>query len=265
MPAVYINTLGVYAPGLLGWEQTRLVLTGEQVYHAEEPPKLAPEVLPPAMRRRTGDDIRVAVQVAHEAVRQTDIDPSSLATVFATSGGEGKIADAICRAVNEEVPMVSPTMFHNSVINAPAGYWCMAVNAQQPSTSMAGHDASFAVGLVEAVLQVCHDGRDLLLIAHDVPLPEPLHSKRSMVAKFGVALLLTRKPTRYSRATLDIELGAALQDESVMSEPELEVLRRGNPAARSLPLLAHLARGTSAHLVLPYIDQQTLGLELNLL
>lgn len=265
MQPVYLNAIGIYGPGLVGWEQARAVLAGEQSYVADEPPKLVPEVLPPAMRRRTGNDIRLAVQVAHEAVVQSDTDPATLATVFATSGGEGKIADAICRAVNEEVPMVSPTMFHNSVINAPAGYWCMAVGSQHPSTSMAGHDASFAVGLIEAMLQVWHDGRDILLVAHDVPLPEPLHSKRSMVAKFGVAFLMTRERTERSIATLGVELHGSAQNETACPNDELETLRVGNPAARVLPLLMAVAKQSSGKMVIPYINEQTLGLELNML
>ena len=47
-----------------------------------------------------------------------------------------------------------------------------------------------------------------------------------------------------------------------MADTALEAMRRVNPVARSLPLLAALARKERAHIVLPYVGGQTLGVTL---
>src|SRR3546814_8269162 len=76
--------------------------------------------------------------------------------------------------------IVSPTDFHNSVHNAAAGYWGIGTGSRAPSTTLAGYDASFALGLLEAGLQVVGDRRAVLLVVFDVPAPEPLlHARRS--------------------------------------------------------------------------------------
>ena len=49
---------------------------------------------------------------------------------------------------------VSPTRFHNSVHNAAAGYWTIGAGAMQPATAISAFDASFAQGLLEAMVQL---------------------------------------------------------------------------------------------------------------
>jgi len=251
MEPVFVQGIGVFAPGLLGWEQARAVLRGETAYAPGECPKLAPRLLPPAVRRRCGEYIRLAVEVADEAVGHAGADASALASVFATAESDGKIVHTICEAVAQAEPMVSPTLFHNSVANAPAGYWCVAVNSRQPSTTVAGYDASVAVGLLESAAQLLTDTEMLLLVANDVPFPEPLHSVRPMGTSFGVAMVLSRRRDGRSLAGLRLETGTG--EETAMDEP-LESLRRGNPSARVLPLLGLLAREQQGAVRLPYLD-----------
>jgi hypothetical protein len=57
---------------------------------------------------------------------------------------------------------------------------------------------------------------------------------------FGVALLLSPDQVR---TTLTIAFTATAADETTCADPALEALRLGNPAARSLPLLAAIANG----------------------
>src|SRR3546814_20327507 len=63
--------------------------------------------------------------------------------------------------------IVSPTDFHNSVHNAAAGYWGIGTGSRAPSTTLAGYDESFALGLLEAGLQVVGDRRAVLLVVFD--------------------------------------------------------------------------------------------------
>jgi len=160
--------------------------------------------------------------------------------------------------VAKAAPEVSPTRFHNSVTNAPAGYWCMAVRSQAPSTSLSGFDASFGAGLIEAGVQVGAERCSVLLVAHDAPLPEPLHSVRPMSAPFGTALVLAPARSARSLARLLVAIEPTLHALSRLPDTGLDGLRTGNPAARSLPLLAALARREAADLFLPYVHDQAL-------
>lgn len=255
---VYLEGVGIHAPGLAGWEQASAVLAGRTGYDPQPPPRLMPELLPPDVRRRTTEHIRLAVEVAAQAVAHARQDAARLHSVFASSESDGAITHNICEEVARETPEVSPTRFHNSVNNAPAGYWCMAVGARGPSTSIAGYDATFAMGLLEAACQLHTEAEAVLLVAHDTPLPEPLNRVRPMTAAFGAALVLMREPTACSFAVLDIDIAAFDGVEPVMADAALDGLRRGNPCARGLPLLAAIARGACVEVVLPYVAGRVL-------
>ena len=275
MIEAWIEGVGIYAPGLVGWEQAANVLAGRQAYVPSDPPRLAPALLPADVRRRTTDHVRLAVEVAGEAVRNAQADAAALWSVFATSESDGVISHNICEEVAKDVPEVSPTRFHNSVTNAPAGYWCMAVQSQAPSTSLSGFDASVGVGLIEAGVQVATEKSSVLLVMHDTPFPEPLHSVRPMSAIFGVALVLVPVRSARSLARLVVAIEPTLHALSRMPDAAqgcastasagcagaaagLDGLRTGNPAARILPLLAVLARREAAELFLPYVHSQAL-------
>lgn len=239
MSAVAIAGIGCCAPGLNGWTEAAAVLRGAARYVAA-PAAIAAGILTGDLRRRSGEHIRLAVQVGAEAVAQSRLDPATLTSVFASSESDGHVTHHICEAVAAAHPQVSPTRFHNSVNNAPAGYWSMAVQSQAPSTSVAGFDASFAVGLLEAYTQVLVEGVPVLFVAHDVPLPPPLHAVRPLASACGIALVLTPASADLPRLAL-AQVPAAV--ETALADPPLEALRRGNPAARGLPLLRAIAGG----------------------
>jgi hypothetical protein len=50
---------------------------------------------------------------------------------------------------------------------------------------------------------------------------------------------------------------------TTMANPSLEAMRLGNPAARSLPLLALLAANSTGQITLPYLDNLSLVLNVN--
>lgn len=257
MKAIHLESVGVFGPGLVGWDQARAALAGKTPYTPQPTPPLKPERLAPDVRRRTTEHIRLAVEVATEATRELGDQAKTLPTVFASAESDGAITHDICLEVAKDNPQVSPTRFHNSVTNAPAGYWCMAAGSQAPSTSVAGYDGTFAIGLIEACLQVLTEAPRLMLVAHDTPLPEPLRSVRPMVALFGVAFVLGRERSARSLARLELVLETATAD-TVLDDDKLENLRRGNPAARSLTLLAALAARRRAEIHLPYLNDRGL-------
>jgi hypothetical protein len=247
----WVEGIGLIGPGFNDWPHAAAVLCSEAGYEPARCALPVPPALPPAERRRTGAAVRIALAVAAAASEASGRAPSSLATVFSASGGDGDNCHAICEVLASSERFISPTRFHNSVHNAPAGYWSIAAQAMAASTSLAAYDASFAAGLLEAVVQV-HAGRaPRLLIAYDTAYPEPLHAKRPIPDAFAVALVLVPDRTERAIAHLSLTLGDGETDRG--ANPELETLRASNPAARSLPLLTMLAQRRSGSVVVEYL------------
>jgi len=236
-----VNTLqvegvGLMAPGLAGWSHGRAVLSGARPFVAEAMPTAIAALLPANERRRTTATVKLALQVAQEAALQADIDPSTTPTVLASSGGDSEVLDKICAALTLPDRPVSPTHFHHSVHNTPAGYWSIATRCAAASLSLSAYDDSFAAGLMEAAALAWTDRTRVLLVAYDLPLPFPLSERREIVAPFAVALVLNPVLTGLRMAILRLTPNVE-RPASRLDDPQLETLRLGNPAARSLPLL----------------------------
>jgi hypothetical protein len=249
---VFVEGIGLLGPGLNGWLASRALLTGDAAYVEAPTVVTASDLLPPAERRRIGLPVKLALAAGREAFIHAGRDAAHTATVFTSSSGDGDNLDHICATLASDDRDISPTRFHNSVHNAPAGYWSIATRSQAPSTSLCGHDASFAAGLLDAAAQVAVDGKAVALITYDQPYPEPLNAVRPLPASFGMALVLTAQTTERVIATLDVNYVAAAASPTRMPDRELERIRASVPAARSLPLLAAIARATPAIVVLEY-------------
>ena len=251
MIGVRILGTGLIGPGLDGWQAGRDTLRdscASYVYGATQIP--APGLLPANERRRTTACIKLALAAAEQAVTDADLGPAQLASVFSSSHGDMQVCDNLCRALATDDKPVSPTQFHNSVHNAPAGYWSIATGSRRSSTSLAVADFSFTAGLLEAVLQSRTDGHPVLLACYDHPAPAPLDAAAPLAAPFAVALVVQAQ----EKGPLQLSLSDG--EETRLAQPELEQLRLGNPAARALPLLAALADGLSATVLLPHLNRQ---------
>jgi hypothetical protein len=214
----------------------------------------ASELLPAAERRRAGVPVKLALAVGREAFLEAGRDAAVTPAVFTSSSGDGEILHRICEVLATPAREVSPTSFLNSVHNVAAGYWSIGMQCRQASTSLCVHDASFTAGLLETATQVAAEGQPIALIAYDQPYPEPLRSARPVREKFAVALVLAPEVSQRSIACLEVEFRAHAAAETPMADAALEAVRVGNPAARSLPLLASLAGGREGRVVLPYLD-----------
>ncbi len=246
----YVAGIGIAGPGLDGWTASMPVLSGRTPFSAAPIHIAVSSLLPAAERRRASVPVRLALAVGSEALAQAGFDAARAATVFASSAGDGENLHQICETLASEDRAISPTRFHNSVHNAPAGYWGIATRSHEASTSLGGYDSSFGAGLLEAAGQVAASPAPVALIAYDQPYPEPLHTARPVTACFGVALVLTDVPSDASVAQLDIDFVAGTVQVTHMNDPGLEALRAGVPAARSLPLLAVLARQQAGSVVM---------------
>lgn len=245
MTRVVVAGIGLVGPGLADWA-TGAALLREPAGWATTPTVVPPpNRLPPTERRRAGTVVKASIVVADEALAMAGADPATLPTVFSSSTGDPLNCHLLCEALAQPERLVSPTRFTNSVHNAPAGYWHIATASRAPSTSLAAFDASFAAGLLEAAVQVHAGGAPVLLVAADVPYPEPLHAKRPVADSFALALLLA--PGGDGRELTLTLTGDA--EPTPCAHAGLEGLRRTIPAARALPLLAALAGDAAAELL----------------
>jgi len=266
MMRIYVNGVGILGPGFVGWQNVQRILTGKTRYDQSLAiPDPTPSCLKPNELRRSSPIVRWSLTVAQEAIEQAQVPPQNLATVFTSSGGETDILHNICESLCETDPTLSPTLFHHSVHNAAAGYWSIAVQSQQPSTSLSCYDASFCGGLLEAAVFCTTQNTPVLLVSYDLPPPHPLFEARPLVNPFAVALVMSSEYVSQSQSTLDITLlHRNVESANPMTNDALERLRLGNPAARSLPLLAGFAQQQyQKKIILDYFDEQQLALEIN--
>ncbi|MDH4234835.1 MAG: beta-ketoacyl synthase chain length factor [Gallionella sp.] len=250
---IYIEGVGIIGSGLNGWQSSQPVLAGTAPYIEAViviPPN---DLLPSAERRRTGLPVKIALGVGCEAIANAQRNAAELPSVFASSAGDGENMHCIFDMLANNGHEVSPTRFHNSVHNAPSGYWSIATKSMAPSTSLACYNESFAAGLIEAATQVHAGSQAVALIAYDSPYPAPLHEKRPISSPFGIALVLTRDQTSRSLAELEIGISRKHCASTPIAIAQLETMRLGIPAARSLPLLAALASRTAGNIVFDYV------------
>ena len=257
----FIEGVGLLGPGISNWQDGARLLTGEIPWSAAATVVPALTCLPSAERRRTGVPVRIAITAGLEAAGRAGVDPAHLPAIFTSSGGDGQNLHEICTALASGERQLSPTRFHNSVHNAPSGYWGIATGATPASNALCAHDASFGAGLLEALTQVHVERRTVLLVAYDAQYPEPLRSARPIPDAFAVALVLA--PAQSPAALARIAVGFSDAPADQLPDAALESLRRDIPAARSLPLLVQLARRRSGTVVLDYLAPRTLSVEMH--
>ena len=263
---VWVEGVGIIGPGLADWPQASAVLRGEQAYAAAPTALPAPEVLPPAERRRASRIVKVTLAVGLQACRMAARDPATLPNVFASSGGDGHNGHALCELLATDDRQISPTRFHNSVHNAASGYWSIATGATPAAQVLGAYDASFGAGLLEAMTQVEAAGQPVLLVVGDSEYPPPLHAKRPILDTSALALVLV--PVRGPNAIAELRLprrGALGDGEATplaSSAADADAAAHGMPPMRGLALLAALlgVPGAGQTVDVEYLPPQVLHL-----
>ncbi len=202
---VSIEAVGVLAPGFPDWATAKAVLARQQAYIAEmlDPPQ--PTCLAPAERRRSSPTVRLAVAVAEQALRDTSLAPQDMAMVFSSYEAAGLITHQLCEVLADGRD-VSPTQFHNSVHNAPSGYYSIAMNARRAASSVCRGKWSFAAGLLNAVTQVTADHVAVMYVCYDSPLPSPVSEFMPVVESTAIALVLTPANSTTALASWDVAI-----------------------------------------------------------
>lgn len=256
-----VTGIGAWLAGADGWPILRSALLGERelVDGADDTPKAA--ALLPAERRRAPANVRLAVEVAMQACAMASADAADLPCVFASTYGEPAITDYVCATLADDPLGLSPTKFHNSVLNAPAGYWTIATGCTRASSAVTAGACSFAAGLLEAATLASADRAPVLFVSSDTaatgPLADVIHTTRA----FGAALVLDPGARASPRLRLALRAGRAGR----LRPPPLALrpAARDNPAnAHALALLSALASRRAAHLALPLSAGLALDLEI---
>lgn len=242
--------IGVLSPGFASWTEAEAVLTGLAPYRDHGLPPLERLRLSANERRRMSLAMRIALEVAEEALAGATIDPRSIASIFTCSGGNTDSLNKVLASLAERT--VSPTQFAQVGHHAAAGGWSLVSGSPAPTSSVGSFDGSFAAGVLEASCQAATEQRPILLVAHDVPPPAVFRSARRVTCNFAVALVVAGEHAA-GRGRLHVSL-VRHREETRLADPALEQLRLNNPAARALPLLRLIAAGESARVVLPYLD-----------
>lgn len=263
---VYLKSAGIVAPGIANWEEAVNVFTRISHYSPTPVEKKLATILPPNERRRATRVTQLAMYAAlqTDTPEQNDRPLNQCLQVFCSSNGDLSTFHQISQALAMDGRPVSPTRFHNSVHNAPAGYWSIASQSKTPSTSITAFSDSFSSGLLEAAVQlIASDNkqhRDCLLVCYDEIPAEPFQPQAHISAEFACALRLSVSSDN-ALACMNIQIDHQSQPLTSLSDPALEQLRQANPQAASLALLDAIARQDSKKILLPYFEQ---GLEISL-
>lgn len=247
-----IASIGLLGPGLPDWESGRRVLSGTAPYAPAEVKPPVPKGLSPREQRRTSFAVRLALAVAAEAVASAKEDATQLPTVFGWAHGDGVVVQRLLETLATPERYVSPTDFHNSVHNVAVGYWAIASGSHQPCSSIAAAIDTFPASLLKALAEVQAVGRRVLHIVCGVAFDEPLNSVCPVGPPLAVAMVLA-PPTDsggIARVSADYRTGG-----DAPTKPETAALRalwETNPAARAVPLLEAVARGTPQEIAIPY-------------
>ena len=242
--------VGVHGPGIGNWPAARAIFVGEATYARTDDAVAAPGLLPPAERRRATPSTRIALAAAQQALQQAEVDAKDVPAVFGSDSGNPEIIHEICAMLAGGDHEISPTKFHNSVHNAASGYYSIAVASHCAVSSICALDGTAAATLLEAAVQAGSEDTAVLTVCYDLPYPYPLSLARPTEDAWAIALVLA--PVNHPRAIAQLQLADVEPQaaETTLPDPVLEAARRGNPAARLLPLLHALVQPRGTRLVL---------------
>lgn len=240
---LYVEGIALWSPQLPGWAAAAPALQGLPTPASDTPPasRPSPALLAANERRRAPDGVLVALEVAAAAVAMAGRDAAALPSVFTSAHGDLAVVDALCTTLASDATLLSPTRFHHSVHNAASGYWAMATGCHAPSSAVAGFEASFALGLLEAATQAATEGTPVLLAGFDTDARGALASVTRSRGLLGVALVLAPERSPATRAVLDWCVQPGSMARTALQSPAAQALA-GNAMADALPLYEALAR-----------------------
>lgn len=184
-----IAGIGAWGSHFDSWEALQQLLSGAPLPETKNKgPK--PTIIPANERRRAPLPVRLAVESSWQATQAADLDANTLTCVFASGLGDTELTDYMCKTLASEHKELSPTKFHNSVHNAPAGYWTISTNTMSAANSVAGYEESVSLTLVEALIQCNTEHKPMLVTLYDAPVADVLKPLLSNQDAFAFSLVI---------------------------------------------------------------------------
>lgn len=237
---ITILSLGITAPGIKNLDHFKEnVLNNKPFDLSESLEKYSPSFLPANERRRTTPTIKLALKTAEEALnnyqKSTSTPVKNLPTIFVSKDGDTMISAKMCEATSEEEPLISPTQFHNSVHNAPAGYWMIGQQKTSAASAISAGNEAIANGLLEAFLQSEEVKKPVLIVFYDLTIDQKILSTSLGIEKpmfsFSMVLSVSEYAKTSSYPFLSFEFVSELAEEKSTNP------YKGLPAAEGFPLL----------------------------
>ena len=250
-----VEGIGFWSSGLPSWADAKAFVANGALPESA-PSKPSPQMLPANERRRAPDSVAVALEVAQAAVTMSGRDPKTLASIFASTDGDLGITDYVCATLRDAPESISPTKFHNSVHNAAAGYWTIGQGCMAASSAVSAYYATFAQGLMEALVQIASGEEAVLLSAFDTAAVGPLASVSTGRGLLGGGLVLSRQPGGCRLRAWFLEGVADANDNALAS------LLQDNRMSRMLPLFDLMARNADGEVDLDAGNGRVLRVEL---
>src|SRR5690606_38734250 len=230
--AYFVRSAAIWAPGLPNVES---FLDGK-VPNSKSDEWPEARILPPRSRGRASMLTRMYAELYDQLTRASDVDPSTIATVYSSMFGAMATTMSLLDQMASE-PRLSPSRFQGSVHNTAAGQLSLATKNHSFSTSLAAGQQSLSMTLLEArAWLACHGGDVFVLIA-DEHLPERLVDRPSFVP-LGVGFHLGRDRTGRDLGSIGpVTLGPTATT-SAMARREAPSLAIGSKRGASLAPLA---------------------------
>ena len=148
----------------------------------------APVFTLPAAERRRLNPLSIFALAACEKLARTRSaeEIRTVPLVYASPDGDGALLLRLLTSIREHQPF-SPTQFHNSVHNAPAGYWSIGINSRAATTALAAGEETLEVALAEAGLHVFSGDCPVMLLVAQQAFPQELRTAQPAADDFVLA------------------------------------------------------------------------------
>jgi hypothetical protein len=235
-----LHSAGVVAPGIESLDALRMSVRAGVCRAVDAPMQLPPlQMLPPTERRRSSPAIHLALACIEQALRTSQFSGENLRSVFATDEGTGIVLSRMMEAI-ATTRQVSPLVFPNSLLHAPAGYFSIGWHNRRPSNAVSQGLDSFAAGLLCALGEALACREPVLLVSFDPVVPEPFDECLPIHVASGAAMVLSAGDRHAGLARFELSLERAHCPQAQPLPSWMPASWAARSSARALALLGML-------------------------
>jgi hypothetical protein len=241
-------------------------VAGQLDISGKELAKAAPKSIPARERRRAGQMISMAVEVAHQACDMAAVPKNEIPSVFTSAMCDTTITDYMCRKLASDEKLLSPTRFHNSVHNAASGYWSISAENRSPSSYVGGGQNSVGIALLETVSLVQETAQPVLMVGYDLQTKAPFDDVFPIGQTMAFALVLApadHQATGQLNTLVDLSVKNESEPQSLARDRMLTSLSGSNPMGAAISLLEMTTDTQTSELSLALTPHSTLVVRLN--